>query len=1457
MNYFWNNQLHLYQTENPGEFSYSDGAEVEERLLSVVANATDRSTFSQELASAICDWPSEYHFSRFRHCLVRPLDLRAGDEVLELGCGCGAITRFLGEVGANVVAVEGSLTRARVAAERCRELTNVRVVVDDLLRFQTDGLFDCILLIGVLEYAALFSGSEKPFEHYLQAVTRFLKPGGRVVIAIENKVGLKYFNGCGEDHVGIPFFGVQDLYGVRTVRTFGRRELIALLSGTGLSHVRFYYPFPDYKLPSVILSENALTDPGFDAIDLLARCHARDYTGSPYRGFDDALAFSVLHTNGLLAELSNSFLVVATPDNEPRTERPEIAFAWSVNRAPEFCTETSFVRRGSEIRVVKELLTTSDNSRHTVDEGLTITHDVSESVYRRGRQLLWDLLRARAGNGNVESIVRALRPWMEFLLRHARVSTAPIAEVSETPLQLASYMISGDFLDCTLFNLLDIDGELVPIDEEWQSENDVSLGRVVTRGVLWSMPSGMSSGDASPSILELITSLCDSFELAVSEAEIETWLGQEAEFQRIVTGQSSEPLTTGRTFQGMRPFVGEISSLKQTVATLEEEVTNVTRILVEREKQIAQRVASLEQTVAAREEDIARLGDRLDERKKHIAGLEEVVVERDRLQVEISQLKARSSFLNAELTGRTEQLNSVLRSNTWRLTAPLRAIGKLRPRSYRELSRMERDQQLIAQSGLFDANWYLSQNPDVAMHLVNPLAHYLQHGAVEGRDPGPTFSSAWYLEQNPDVRAAGFNPLVHYLRFGAAEGRRPSPVAGPANVRQSVADAQKDWDRLGRARLDQLLLSGDRIVFPATESPIVSIILVFYNKAYLSLLCLGSILETADVPYEVIIVNNCSSDETTSLLERIDGGTIVNNTANLGFGDACMQGAERARGEYVCFLNNDALLQANALSSALLSFGDDSTVGAVGGKILLANGDLQEAGSMLWSDGSALGYGRGDNPDLPQYEFRRPVDYCSGAFLVTTRHLFLELGGFKRIYSPAYYEDCDYCMEVWGAGFKVVYEPRAVIRHYESASSDGNEAAKPAMAANQQKFREKWNDQLLKRLPGSTRNVQSARISASAEGLRILYVEDRIPHRHLGSGFPRSNEILQHLVRQGHHVTCASFTSSLVENEYIDIPRDVELLDGVSQRERLFREYVPNSDIVWVSRPHNMESFLKERTDKVGSGRVRVIYDAEAIFAEREWRHAQLLGSEISSKVKSAWLDRELALAKSADIVVVVSERDRQTMQSGGVHNVSVVGFRVPANPTPASFEERSTFLFVGAMHGTQNPNADSMRYFCDSIWPVIHKATGADLIIAGYGTDRALSDWKVPGVRIVGRQDDLSSLYNEARVFVAPTRYAAGNPYKANEAASFGVPLVVSGLIGEQLGWQHGSDCLVADTPIAFADACCRLHQDETLWQQLRSSALRRVINDLSDEVFGRAIASVIDNISLKGEAQWTMLEH
>src|SRR5271157_6231537 len=302
------------------------------------------------------------------------------------------------------------------------------------------------------------------------------------------------------------------------------------------------------------------------------------------------------------------------------------------------------------------------------------------------------------------------------------------------------------------------------------------------------------------------------------------------------------------------------------------------------------------------------------------------------------------------------------------------------------------------------------------------------------------------------------------------------------SLRSRLRSAQLEWDREGHERLQQLLAGTVNLECPATVSPQVSFVLVIFNKAHLSLLSIQSVLRFADLNYELIVVDNGSTDLTSSMLDRIKGVKILRNASNTGFGPACMQAAATAIGEFLCFLNNDALVIEGSISTALKSF-ENSIVGAVGGKILLANGRLQEAGSIIWSDGSALGYGRGDDPELPHYNFRRPVDYCSAAFLFTPRSLFFELGGFKEEFAPAYYEDTDYCLRVWQHGLQVVYEPRAVIRHFESASSGGNEAAQLQMAANQSKFVEVWEQTLPRYLAPATSNVLRARIAASSTGL--------------------------------------------------------------------------------------------------------------------------------------------------------------------------------------------------------------------------------------------------------------------------------------------------------------------------------------------------------------------------------------
>jgi len=255
------------------------------------------------------------------------------------------------------------------------------------------------------------------------------------------------------------------------------------------------------------------------------------------------------------------------------------------------------------------------------------------------------------------------------------------------------------------------------------------------------------------------------------------------------------------------------------------------------------------------------------------------------------------------------------------------------------------------------------------------------------------------------------------------------------------------------------------------------------------------------------------------------------------------------------------------------------------------------------------------------------------------------------------------------------------------------------------------------------------------------------------------------------------------------------------------------------------------------------VYDAEAIFAPRASAREELLGSPIvpPSVFEPSGLEEEVSLAKLADAVVVVSQNDRQVMIDAGVRSVHIIGHAVVAKPTTAAFRLRDAFLFVGAVHGSDNPNADSIREFYQNDWATIHRETGAMFLIAGFGTELLRNEIVDPTVQILGAQTDLRALYDRARVFVVPTRYAAGIPFKAHEAAGYGVPMVVSSLIDRQLSWNHATDYFAARNRDEMAQYCVRLYQDEQLWTQFRDSGLARVATELSPATFADGLRRVL----------------
>ena len=260
----------------------------------------------------------------------------------------------------------------------------------------------------------------------------------------------------------------------------------------------------------------------------------------------------------------------------------------------------------------------------------------------------------------------------------------------------------------------------------------------------------------------------------------------------------------------------------------------------------------------------------------------------------------------------------------------------------------------------------------------------------------------------------------------------------------------------------------------AVALPTTSIIIPVFNNIGYTEVCLATLRETLPRNFrgEIIVVDDASTDETPGRLEELAESdkylNIMRSQKNAGFIASCNQGAKAATGEILIFLNNDTAPLSGWLTPLLRVFVDYADAGAVGGKLLFMDGTLQEAGGVMFRDGSAANFGRGDHEiNALLYNFVREVDYCSGALLATSRSLFEEFGGFDTQYEPAYYEDSDYCFKVREAGYRVYYQPESAIIHFEGVTSgtDLNRGVKRYQVVNQAKFVERWRQALTRQPP--------------------------------------------------------------------------------------------------------------------------------------------------------------------------------------------------------------------------------------------------------------------------------------------------------------------------------------------------------------------------------------------------------
>ncbi|MDB5451095.1 MAG: putative S-adenosylmethionine-dependent methyltransferase/MSMEI2290 [Phenylobacterium sp.] len=679
-----------------------------------------------------------------------------------------------------------------------------------------------------------------------------------------------------------------------------------------------------------------------------------------------------------------------------------------------------------------------------------------------------------------------------------------------------------------------------------------------------------------------------------------------------------------------------------------------------------------------------------------------------------------------------------------------------------------------------------------------------------------------------------------------APGRPPYPTRAPGATPPPDGEAKAAFRELCRAELDAFLASGDRLALPTSETPEVSILLVLFNQAELTYQCLRSLQFALDAPSELIVVDNSSSDRTGELLDRIDGARVIRNTENLHFLRGVNQGAALARGASLLLLNNDTRVTPGSVAAAVARLEAEPDLGAVGGKIELLDGALQEAGSIIWNDGSCVGYGRGEDPWAAEFQFRRDVDYCSGAFLMVRRDLFERLGRFDDAFAPAYYEETDLCMRIREAGFRVAYEPQVHISHFEFGSSTNTEAALALQQDHQQLFANRHAKALMAS-HRATGHALEARLRGPYAG-RVLIVEDQIPYPQLGAGYPRALDLLRAAREAGWFVTLYPLVYADLDyaEAYGVLPPDVEIAAerGREGLESFLAARAGYYDAAIVSRPHNMQAFREALAAVPGLIPLeRVIYDAEAIFALRDAQRDRL-GLKGDAAVG---VEAEVALADGVATVFAVNELEAANFRRAGCQDVRLLGHALRPAPTPEPFAARRDLLFVGALDEDESPNVDSLVFFVREVMPRLDALIGADYVLrvagrSGSAQVRALASERV---RLLGRVEDLTPLYGGSRLFVAPTRYAGGIPMKVHDTAAAGLPAVTTRLLARQLGWVDGVELLAADDPQAFAEACARLYADEGLWSAVREAALARVAVDCDPEAFRRTVAQTLEAVA------------
>jgi GT2 family glycosyltransferase/glycosyltransferase involved in cell wall biosynthesis len=635
---------------------------------------------------------------------------------------------------------------------------------------------------------------------------------------------------------------------------------------------------------------------------------------------------------------------------------------------------------------------------------------------------------------------------------------------------------------------------------------------------------------------------------------------------------------------------------------------------------------------------------------------------------------------------------------------------------------------------------------------------------------------------------------------------------------------------------------------PRAEQPAVSIIIPVYNQIEVTLDCLRSIKRhTIGIPYEVILVDDNSSSHPQACLDRVGGLRLIRHDSNVGFLDSCNDGVRSAKGEYLVFLNNDTEPQRDWLSALLRVFENRPDAGLVGAKLVYPDGRLQEAGGIIFNDASGWNYGRNDHPDKPEYNYVREADYCSGACIAIRRTVFEEVGRFDRRYVPAYYEDTDLAFKIRDAGYKVYYQPQAVVIHHEGASSGTSTESgiKRFQLINHEKFRAKWKRALARQAISDGRLVDLTKDRGALR--RVLVVDARVLCPDQDSGSLRMLNLLRIFQELEFKVTFVPLNSQRLppyteEMQQLGIECIYDPFMGGFEAFLTARRN--DFDLILLSRAEVAERALPACLDLCPN--VPRIFDTVDLHFLRGRREAEVANRPDKLKAAEEMRLMELGVASQCDAVLVVSPFEKEMLEAelpgakiAIVSNIHSVAQEV------APFKGRRDFVFIGGFE--HPPNVDAMLWFCSEIMPVILRVLpDAKLHIIGSkmpDTVRALAS---EHVLAHGYVENVEPFFESCLLSIAPLRFGAGVKGKINQSMSFGVPVVSTRVGAEGMHLTDGEDILVAEGAAQFADKVVQLHQNPELWAWLSKNSLKNVEKHFSKETARRNLEELLGDLDV-----------